>query len=877
MTADSTPMMKQYNAIKSQNPDAILMFRLGDFYEMFGEDARIASKVLDITLTSRQKGNGRIPMCGIPYHAAKPYIARLVKEGYRVAVCEQVEDPSAAKGIVKRDVVRIVTSGTIDDEELLDHKSNNFLVALVPSAGPRDGQASGTRPKRLYGLAFADVTTGEFFLSEIKGDLIPDELIRLNPAECILPERCRTDTALLNSIRESVEHCTITFLDDWVFDFDTAYETLISHLKVNTLKGFGCDDQGLGVSAAGGILSYLQETQRTALSHIVAVRKYNTSEFMTLDSSTCRNLELIRTSRSGEKKGSLLWVLDETLTSMGGRMLQDWILKPLLNVQQIQHRLDAVEELYKNKFLRDDVREILSGIKDIERLVGKIGCGQCNAIHLRQLSNSIEDLPRLKGQLSSTATTKFLSDIADDIDPLDDVRRIVDEAIVEEPPAAVREGGIIRDGYSEELDKLRTAKRDGAAWIAEFEKKERERTGISSLKVKFNNVFGYYIEVTKPNLRLVPKDYERKQTMVNAERFTHKTLKEYESMILGAEERIKELEYDIFVRLRDKVAQSIPRLQRTARAIARLDVLASLAEVAVRNNYCKPEIHDGETITIKAGRHPVVERNILDFIPNDAHIGSKKEQLLIITGPNMAGKSTYIRQVALIVLMAQMGSFIPAESASIGVVDRIFTRVGASDDLARGESTFMVEMIEAANILNNATPRSLIILDEVGRGTSTYDGVSIAWSIAEYIHNAPTIRGAKTLFATHYHELTKLPDILQRAKNYNVAVKESGNKIVFLRKIVPGGSDRSYGIHVAEMAGLPKGVVNRAQEKLKELERAKFDKQQITMFPVDGEDNSNPIMEKLREIDLDNITPIEAIAKLQELQNMARDWETKCG
>lgn len=862
-------MIRQYLGIKKKNEDAILLYRLGDFYEMFFDDAKVASKILQITLTSRGVGRGRkVPMCGVPYHAVDNYISRLVKAGHRVAICEQVEDAALAKGIVKRETVRLITPGTALSDNLLEERKNNFLVALN-----KEGD--------MVGLSLIDLSTGEFKVAELKdGEELYNELTRLNPSECLLPERLKGEEEFLKRLSREGE-MLITRREDFSFIPETAYRTLTSHFRTHSLEGFGCEDLPLALGAAGAILEYLRETQKTALAHIAKLTAYSTSEFMVLDRATQRNLELAHTL-AGTKGRSLLSVLDETVTAMGGRKLRNWMQQPLLKVDRIRERQEAVEEFFEQLSWRRELRQLLKNLPDLERLSSRASCGLAHAQDLVALSRALKVIPQVKEEISSRKSI-LMKELDANLENLHELADLISQALVPEPPFTLRDGGLIREGYSEELDELRKVSRGGKEWIAHLQTRERERTKIGSLKVGFNRVFGYYIEVTKPNMKLVPSDYIRKQTLSNAERFITPELKDYESRVLGAEERIKELEYKIFLEIREKVAGEAGRVQKAADILATLDVLVSLAEVAVKNNYVRPEVKEGEVISIKDGRHPVLEK-VLDepFVPNDTLLDSQENQLIIITGPNMAGKSTYIRQIALIVLMAQMGSFVPAREATLGVVDRIFTRVGAADELSRGMSTFMMEMNETANILNNATSRSLIILDEIGRGTSTFDGISIAWAVAEYIHNHPEL-GTKTLFATHYHELTELALTLPRVKNYNIAVKEWNEEVIFLRKVVEGGSDRSYGIHVARLAGLPREVIERAKDILANLEKSAFTEDgqpklaaspgqpgegpaQLSLF----ETSAHPLIEEIKELNVDDLTPRQALDKLYELKKKAK-------
>jgi len=855
-----TPMMRQYLATKEQYQDAILFFRLGDFYEMFFEDAQLASRELEITLTGRDGGQEKkIPMCGVPYHAADNYIARLIEKGYKVAICEQVEDPKAAKGIVKREVVRVITPGTLLDSQLLEEKNNNFLISIVEG-------------KQGYGLAVVDVSTGDFLTTEINTQeaeiKLLEEIIRLQPVECLVP-----DNFALTKLREKLtQQCVLSTYLDLAFTQQQAYQTLLSHFQVVSLVPFGCENLSLAVQAAGGLLSYLQETQKKSLTHITKLVTYSLGEYMLLDPATRRNLELCRTMKEGQKRGTLFWVLDKTVTSMGGRMLQQWIEQPLLSVEKIQHRLNGVAELKEQAFFRHDLQEQLDNIYDLERLMAKIAYGNANGRDLIALRDSLIVLPAIK-DICQQAKSKIVSNLRDSLDLLEDIAILIAQSVAEYPPISLREGGLIKLGYHAEVDKLRLAQTQGKNWIKNLENEEKEKTGIKSLKVGFNKVFGYYLEVTKSNLSLVPKEYQRKQTLSNGERYITPELKEYEELILGAEEKLIELEYQIFNSIREKIAEQVERIQQTAKILAQLDVLASLAEIAVQYNYVKPEVDEADRIEIKAGRHVVIERLMGNnsFVSNDTQLDNKINQIILLTGPNMAGKSTYMRQVALIVLLAQIGSFIPASAAKIGLVDRIFTRIGAADDIITGQSTFMVEMQELANILHNATAKSLIILDEIGRGTSTYDGLSIAWAVAEYLHEEKRIK-AKTLFATHYHELTELENHLSGLKNYSVAVKENKEDVIFLRKIIPGKVDKSYGVYVAKLAGLPEAVLSRARDILSDLEQEKEKPQvekrneQISLFP----EKNNSVIDELLVLDIMSMTPIEAMNKLYELMQKAK-------
>ncbi|MCK8825028.1 DNA mismatch repair protein MutS [Fuchsiella alkaliacetigena] len=885
-----TPMMQQYFSIKEEYEEAILLFRLGDFYEMFTDDAKLAARELELTLTSRNKGKGKkTPMAGIPYHAADSYIAQLIDKGYKVAICEQVEDPSQAKGIVKREVVRVITPGTVIDSEMLEDKSNNYLAAIISN---EEG----------FGFAAVDISTGEFTVTQLTDDeaeeKLIDELARIDPAECLITKEIE-EKRVFNYIQEHLN--PILNQIEERFNYRQAYELLTDHFGVNSLKGFGCDDLDLAIEAAGAALSFLIETQKQSLDHLNRLITYSTEDYMVLDANTRRNLELVETIRNGDFKGSLLWVLDQTVTAMGGRKLRKWIEQPLLNPQQIKQRLEAVAELKDNIFFKEELKEKLKEVYDIERLMGKITYGSANGRDLNALKSSLAKLPAVKEILKEFSTAK-LEKLNAELDTLEDVHALIAESIKEEAPVNVKEGELIKDGYDEDLDELRQAMQSAKDWLTNLEKEEKERTGIKSLKVGFNKVHGYYIEITKANLDSVPDNYERKQTLANSERYITEELKEKEAKILGAEERSVELEYRLFTEIRDKVASETKRIQLAADIIAQLDVLVSLAEVAINNNYCQPEITASDVIEIEKGRHPVVEEMLNEegFVPNETYLDCDQDRFLIITGPNMSGKSTYMRQVALITLLAQIGSFVPATKAHIGIVDRIFTRVGAADDLTTGQSTFMVEMNEVANILNNATQQSLIILDEVGRGTSTYDGLSIAWAVTEYISNLNKI-GAKSLFATHYHELTELEEQLSGVKNYNVAVKEQNGEIAFLHKIVPGRANESYGIEVAKRAGIPNQVIDRASEVLAKLEAETKDYQQqieqkaeteieqlnedaeldlnkkekieetnnLTQLPLFNSANIEFIQE-LSGLDIMSMTPLEAMNTLHEFQQKAK-------
>ncbi len=868
-----TPMLSQYRAIKREHQDVILLFRLGDFYEMFGDDAKVAAEVLELVLTSREVGKGRrLPMCGIPYHAADRYLARLLAAGHKAAICEQVEEPSKSKRLVKREVIRILTPGTVVEDHLLQEKANNYLVSVVSAAGR-------------WGLAAADCSTGDLMVTEFAGGdawgELCDELSRLQPAELLVAEGEEREAELAAAV--ATHGGTVSTWDAGALLAEGAEDLLKRHFGVGSLRGFGCEEMPAAVEAAGALIAYLRRAQRSGLAQIRGMRTYAREQFMVVDATTRRNLELLASLRDGAREHTLLWVLDDTLTPMGARLLRRWLTAPLLDVASIEERLDAVEAFHEDALVRSRVRDLLRQIRDLERPVGRAAAGTATGRDLAGMRDSLGRLPEFAAALGDSGKPALQRLVAD-FDPLADLHELLSRALEDSPPATLREGGVIRAGYSAELDELRDARAQGKDWIAGLQERERKRTGIKSLKVGFNQVFGYYIEVTRPNLHLVPDEYQRRQTLRNAERFITPDLKEYESKVLGAEERVLALEQELFGELRNRVAGEAARVQRAGDVVARADVLASFAEVASRNRYVRPHPTTDDRIEVRGGRHPVVELTLQDerFVPNDAHLDCADDQVLIITGPNMAGKSTYLRQVALIVLMAQIGSFVPADSATIGVVDRIFTRVGASDDLATGQSTFMVEMTETANILRHATRRSLIVLDEIGRGTSTFDGLSIAWSVAEHIHSAPGL-GAKTLFATHYHHLNELADSLPRVKNFRIAVKEKGDQVVFLRQIVPGGTDRSYGIQVARLAGLPPEVLERAKQVLWSLEernhvggaglppaprpRSVPPADQLALFGG----APDPVVEELRSIDVDRMTPLEALSRLAELQRRARE------
>ncbi len=869
-----TPMMQQYLDIKEQYKDCILFFRLGDFYEMFFSDAELASRELEITLTGRDCGlEERAPMCGVPFHAANNYVARLVSKGYKVAICEQVEDPALAKGIVKRDVIKVVTPGTVTDITLLDERKNNYLMSIYKNGN-------------FYGLASVDITTGDFYGTRItwgntRGKLF-DEIAKYLPSEIIVNTELCADSELTCEIKQRFNTYVSTF-EEASFEYGNAMDTLRNQFENKTLN---IQEYDIAVNASGALLTYLESTQKVNLSHIQNFNLYALEEYMILDASSRRNLELTETMREKSKKGSLLWVLDKTMTSMGGRLLRKWIEQPLINHGDISLRLNAVEEL-KNKFMaRVEARELLKRVYDIERLMGKVILGSVNCRDLIALKNSMSQIPYIK-EILNGFETEYIRSCYEQLDSLEDVCNLIDISIIDDPPVTIKEGGIIKDGYNSEVDKLRSASIQGKDWIATLEASEREKTGIKNLKVGFNRVFGYYIEVTKSYFSLVPEEYIRKQTLANCERYITPELKEIEDNILGAEEKIVLLEYNLFVQIKDKIAEQLSRIKSTARALAEIDVLASLAEVADREGYCKPEVSVSDKIEIVDGRHPVVEKmtDKSGFVPNDTVLDMEEDRLAIITGPNMAGKSTYMRQSALIVLMAQIGSFVPASSAKIGLVDRIFTRVGASDDLASGQSTFMVEMSEVANILTNATKRSLLVLDEIGRGTSTFDGLSIAWAVIEHIVSKEHL-GCRTLFATHYHELTELEGKLPGIKNYCITVKEKGDDVIFLRKIIRGGADGSYGIQVAKLAGVPQGVIDRAKEILANLDDADINrngKVRKTKKQVDGQldlfaqaakaSADAEILEEIRKIDISRLTPIDAMNILYELQRKMNNRE----
>ena len=872
-----SPMMQEYVKTKEEYKDCILLYRLGDFYEMFFEDALTASKELEITLTGKDCGlEERAPMCGVPFHSVETYINRLIEKGYKVAICEQVEDPKKAKGLVKREVVRIVTPGTTLDATSLDETKNNYLMSIVYIEDH-------------FGCAIADITTGDCFLTELdKAQKLLDEINKFTPAEIICNESFLMSGIDTEDLKNRLGICIFS-QEPWYFDDELCRKTLKEHFQVNSLEGLGIEEFESGVLAAGALFLYLQETQKTALSHMAGIRPYSAEKYMLIDSSSRRNLELVETLREKQKRGSLLWVLDKTKTAMGARTLRSYVEQPLIDQEEIENRLSAIEELNEHPMLRDEIREYLHPVYDLERLISRISYKSANPRDMIAFASSLEMLPHIK-QVMKEFSSPVLKQLEEEMDSLLDISGLIKKAIVDEPPLAQKDGGIIREGYNEDVDKFRRSRTDGKKWLSELEARERERTGIRTMKIKYNRVFGYSLEITNAFKDQVPDNYIRKQTLTNAERYITQELKELEDLILGAEDKLYALEYELFCEVRDKVGAEVVRIQKTAKAVAAIDVLASLSLVAQRNNYVRPKINNTGVIDIKNGRHPVVEQMIENdmFIANDTYLDSQKKRISIITGPNMAGKSTYMRQTALIVLMAQIGSFVPAEKANIGIVDRIFTRVGASDDLASGQSTFMVEMTEVANILRNATSKSLLILDEIGRGTSTFDGLSIAWAVVEHISNTK-LCGAKTLFATHYHELTELEGKISGVNNYCIAVKEKGDDIVFLRKIVKGGADKSYGIQVAKLAGVPDTVIQRAKELVEELSDADITaavkdltapkkKQKIQYDQVDMAQMSlfdtvqdNDIIDEIKGLEIGNLTPMEALNILYNLQNKIKN------
>ena len=875
-----SPMMVHYCQTKCAYKDSILFYRLGDFYEMFFEDAKTVSRELELTLTGKDCGlSERAPMCGIPYHAAETYINRLIDKGYKVAICEQVEDPKTAKGIVKREVTRVVTPGTNLNMQELDEGKNNYLMAIV-CVGDH------------FGVSTADITTGDCYVTEVDEERkLWDEINKFLPAEIICNDAFLVSGVDVDDLRNRL-HISVFALESWYFGDDLCKQTLLEHFKISSPEGLGLADYDSGVIAAGSLFRYLLDTQKNTMEHMNKIIPYTTDRYMVIDSSSRRNLELVETLREKQKRGSLLWVLDKTKTAMGARMLRSFVEQPLIDADAINERLDAVTELNMQAMLREEIREYLNPVYDLERLVSRISYRSANPRDLLAFKMSLEMIPHIKNLLANF-TSPLLVRINEQMDGLEDLYTLLEASITEDPPLAVKEGGIIREGYNEQVDTYRNSKTQGKSWLAQLEAEEKEKTGIRNLKIKYNKVFGYYLEVTNSFKDLVPEYYTRKQTLTNAERYITPKLKELEDMILGAEDKLFALEYDLFCQVREELAAQIPRIQETAKAIAQLDVYASLSVVAQRNNYVRPTVNTKGVIDIKNGRHPVVEKMINNdmFIANDTYLDNGSKRVAVITGPNMAGKSTYMRQTALIVLMAQIGSFVPAEKAKIGVVDRIFTRVGASDDLASGQSTFMVEMTEVANILRNATAKSLLILDEIGRGTSTFDGLSIAWAVIEHISNTKLL-GAKTLFATHYHELTELEGKIPGVNNYCIAVKERGDDIVFLRKIVKGGADKSYGIQVAKLAGVPDSVLDRAKELVDELVHTditstfkdlaensrktkpkavhydEVDLEQISLFDTVQDQD---IIEELKNLDITMLTPMDAMNTLYRLQNKLKN------
>ncbi|MCI8483558.1 MAG: DNA mismatch repair protein MutS [Lachnospiraceae bacterium] len=875
-------MMQQYIDTKKDYKDCILFYRLGDFYEMFFEDAQVASKELEITLTGKNCGQKeRAPMCGVPYHSVESYLNKLVAKGYKVAICEQVEDPKMSKGLVRREVVRIVTPGTNLDTQALDETKNNYIMCIVYM-------------EDRYGVSIADVTTGDYYITEVDQEQkLLDEIYKFAPSEIICNEAFYMTGMDFEDLKQRLG-IAVYSLESWYFSDETAKNTLLEHFKISDIQGLGIQDYECGTIASGALLKYLYETQKNTLANMTSLRLYITGKYMIIDSSTRRNLELVETLREKQKRGSLLWVLDKTKTAMGARMLRSYVEQPLINKSQIEQRLDAISSLNQNAMIREEIREYLNPIYDLERLISRVTYQTANPRDLTAFKSSLKMLPHIRTLLEEFDTF-LLKEIYAEMDDLQDIYRLIESSIVEEPPISIRDGGMIKEGYDEEIDKLRHAKTEGKTWLMELEAKEREKTGIRNLRIKYNKIFGYYLEVTNSYQNLVPDYYTRKQTLANAERYITAELKELEDIILGAEDKLVSLEYEMFRTIRDKIAAEVLRIQKTAKAVAKIDVLSSLSLVAEQNNYCRPSINETGVIDIKNGRHPVVEKMINNdmFIANDTYLDNSKRRISIITGPNMAGKSTYMRQTALIVLLAQIGSFVPADSAKIGIVDRIFTRVGASDDLASGQSTFMVEMTEVANILRNATGSSLLVLDEIGRGTSTFDGLSIAWAVVEHISN-PKLLGAKTLFATHYHELTELEGKLNSVNNYCIAVKEKGDDVVFLRKIVPGGADKSYGIQVAKLAGVPESVIERAKVISEELsahdiaeltgtlisetgnkshrkKSEKLDEVDLTQMSLFDTVKDDDIIQELTELDLGNLTPIDALNKLYQLQSKLKN------
>ncbi len=873
--SDLTPMMRQYMKIKAEHPDAVLLFRMGDFYETFHDDAKVASRVLGIALTTRDKGSRNpIPLAGIPYHALDSYLGRFVAAGYKVAICDQVEDPKKAKGLVRREVTEIITPGTVLSASMLDDRRSNYLVAVSPGSDR-------------IGLARIDLSTGEFTVSGVAPADLRREVLRADAAEIVVPEG-KADSEPLSSLLDAVRDVPVARIPDWEFGAEEASRTLRTHFGVANLDGFGVGDLPEGIAAAGALMSYLANLKKRDLKHITSLRRVLHADHLVLDETTQRNLELVEPMERGLASATLLAVLDRTVSPMGARLLRQWILYPLVDPERIDERLDGVADILTHTGPAGKTRETLAELCDLSRVVGRIASGHASPRDLSALRRSLELLPQIREDLRPFESAT-LAGLATDLPDLADVARLIAESIVESPPATLRDGGVIRDGHHAELDSLRSIAREGKSWVATLQASEREATGIPNLKIGYNKVFGYYLEVTKPHAHLVPEHYIRKQTLVNAERYVTPELKERESKILTAEEDMVRLEHDLFESVRAEVAESAAPVQRASEVLARLDVLGALASVAAENRYVRPVLSDRDVIAVEDGRHPVVEQLLEGeaFVPNDTRFDGESRQILLITGPNMAGKSTYLRQSALIVIMAQMGSFVPAKSAEIGVVDRVFTRIGATDALARGRSTFLVEMSETANILNNTTSRSLILLDEIGRGTSTFDGLSIAWAVTEYLHNREGVH-PRTMFATHYHELTELEDVLPRLKNMNVLVRETGDTIVFLRKLVAGSADQSYGIEVAKLAGIPEEVILRSREVLANLEESQYtadalprlaggehgplgpDGPQLGLFGAAG---PSEVEKEIDELDLERMTPLEALGKLAELKQQVNRGE----
>lgn len=870
----NTPLMEQYTKIKKENPDSVLLFRMGDFFETFEEDAKIASRVLGITLTKRSNGAaGEVPLAGFPHHAIDNYLPKLIRAGYRVAVCEQVENPKFAKGIVKREVIEIVTPGVNFYDKLLDHKKNNYLMGICI----KDDYA---------GISFCDISTGEFYAYEISSEQVQQQIESISPSEILIQKKDKDlFTSIINKLNLQIR---LTKLEDWIFNFEYSKDLILVNFKTVTLKGFGLENFTVGIIASGAVLNYLKETQKAALSHITKISAYNPSDYMILDQATRRNLEITYSMQEGAKEGTLIDILDKTVTAMGGRLLKKWISSPLLKKESILKRLESVEDLLNKKKIRENLYDQLKEIGDLERLISKVCTGRANPREVVNLKFSLKKIPSIKKELLGTEVQSF-NQLGNELNSLDDLVHTIDETLIDSPPLGIVDGGVIRDGYSPELDELRDITINGKNWISELQNKEREKLKISSLKISYNKIFGYYINISNTHKDKVPDYYIRKQTLVNSERFIIPELKEFEEKILHAEEKIYELETELFNELRLKVAAETEPIQSNAKLIAMLDCFVSFAQCAEEYNYIKPKLFEDGHIKIVEGRHPVVERLLPPgekFTPNDYNLDIENNQIILLTGPNMAGKSVYLRQIGLIVLLAQIGSFVPAKEAEISLADRIFTRVGASDNIAAGESTFLVEMQESANILNNATSKSLILLDEVGRGTSTFDGISIAWAITEYIHENPDV-SAKTLFATHYHELNEMAAIFPKIKNYKVEVREIDDKVIFLHKVNPGRADHSYGIQVAQMAGLPKFVTNRAKEILENLETKELtsyeirkeklsklnreEQNQINMFEI----KDDKLRDEIEEIQIDDLTPIEALNKLNELKRKVKGEKKK--